>query len=159
MVCSILLILFLFLPWFSIQWGDDIKYETYLGNNPPDFVYYFIGACILNCVIKFFFRSTWLSVVVIWLAGMLIWAVNVMGEDYNMGIKVSLFIGGYLTLIIAVFMAISILFSWIDSLINFAKNASRKKKIYTFGIIIVIILLLLALPWLIILGDSNFVTL
>jgi len=155
MVCSILLILFLFLPWFSVQWGNDIKYDTYLGNNPPDLIYYFIGVCVLNFILKFFLRSTWLTVVVIWLAGMLICTVSVMGEDNNMGIKVSLFIGGYLTLIIVVFMVISVLFSWIDSLVNFTKNASRKKKLYTFSTIIVIILLLLVLPWLIILADKE----
>lgn len=55
-----------------------------------------------------------------------------MEDENNMDIKVSLYIGGFLTLIIVVSMAISVIISWIASLMHYAKNASPKKKILYF---------------------------
>lgn len=138
-ICSGLAILLVFLSWLTLYATDRSNilnvpsvYERLQGSGGPG-AYIFIGSCILNIVMKFFTRSSWLSFFCAFFFGaMLFQEFQAMQEINNsdyyqaLGAHCSISVGGFCALILELVFIVSTIIGIFQWLANSTRKTAKK---------------------------------
>ena len=129
MICSAVLVVALFLPWLRIEDGGESKMVSLTEHGPIAYIYGTVF--IFNIVLKFFKRSSWLSVVVAIIAVMMHTelgadAFNAKTEFYP--VRYYPGIGEIIIFIVGLTLMVIVSVPWIASLLKSTKSHYRNRQ-------------------------------
>lgn len=129
MICSAILVIAFFLPWLRIEGGGESKMVSLTEHGPLAFVY---GAVfVFNIALKFFKRSSWLSVIVAIIAVMMHTelgadALNAKPQFYPVQYYPA--IGEQIIFMVGLALMAIVSMSWIASLLKSIVSNYRNKQ-------------------------------
>jgi len=129
MICSAILVVALFLPWLRIEGGGESKLVSLTEHGPLAFIYGVVF--VFNIVLKFFKRSSWLSVIVAVIAVMMHTelgadAINAKPQFYPVQYYPE--IGEQIIFIVGLALMVIVSVSWIVSLLKSIASNYRNKQ-------------------------------